>query len=50
MTLVRVNLAQALLRTGNLNDAKVTLEKALQLNPVSLEARDLLRQISGPVR
>jgi predicted CXXCH cytochrome family protein len=50
MTLVRVNLAQALLRTGNLNEAKVTLEKALQLNPASPEARDLLNQISGPVR
>jgi len=50
MTLVRVNLAKALLRTGNPNEAKVTLEKALQLNPASPEARDLLNQISGPVR
>jgi predicted Zn-dependent protease len=50
MTLVRINLAKALLRTGNLNEAKVTLEKALQLNPASPEARDLLSQISGPVR
>jgi hypothetical protein len=50
MTLVRVNLAKALLRTGNLNEAKATLEKALQLNPASREARDLLSQISGPVR
>ena len=50
MTLVRVNLAKALLRTGNPNEAKLTLEKALQLNPASPEARDLLSQISGPVR
>jgi predicted Zn-dependent protease len=50
MTLVRVNLAKALVRTGNLNEAKVTLEKALQLNPASPGARDLLSQISGPVR
>jgi Flp pilus assembly protein TadD len=47
---VRVNLAKALVRTGNLNEAKATLEKALQLNPASPEARDLLSQISGPVR
>jgi TPR repeat protein len=50
MTLVRVNLAKALLRTGNPNEAKVTLEKALQLNPASPEARDLLSQIPGAVR
>jgi cytochrome c-type biogenesis protein CcmH/NrfG len=50
MTLVRVNLAKALVRTGNLNEAKATLEKALQFNPASMEARDLLNQISGPVR
>jgi Flp pilus assembly protein TadD len=45
-----VNLAKALVRTGNLNEAKATLEKALQLNPASPEARDLLSQIAGPVR
>jgi tetratricopeptide (TPR) repeat protein len=50
MTLVRVNLARALLRTGNPNEAKMTLEKALQFNPASPEARDLLRQLSGPAR
>jgi hypothetical protein len=50
MTLVRVNLARALLRAGNPNGAKATLEKALQLNPASQDARDLLSQISGPVR
>jgi len=50
MTLVRVNLAKALIRTGNPNEAKATLEKALQFNPASPEARDLLNQISGPVR
>jgi predicted Zn-dependent protease len=50
MTLVRVNLAKALLRAGNPDEAKATLEKALQFNPASPEARDLLSQISGPVR
>jgi len=50
MTLVRVNLAKALISTGNVNEAKLTLEKALQLNPASPEARELLSQISGPVR
>jgi predicted CXXCH cytochrome family protein len=50
MTLVRVNLARALIRTGNPNEAKLTLEKALQFNPASQEARDLLSQISGSVR
>jgi hypothetical protein len=50
MVLVRVNLAKALLRTGNPNEAKATLEKALQFNPASQDARDLLSQVSGPVR
>ena len=50
MTLVRVNLAKALIRTGNSSEAKITLEKALQFHPASPEARDLLSQISGPVR
>ena len=47
MTLVRVNLAKALLRTGNPDEAKATLENALQFNPASPEARDLLSQISA---
>ncbi len=50
MTLVRVNLAKALLRTGNPEEAKATLEKALQFNPASPEARELLRQIPAPGR
>jgi hypothetical protein len=50
MTLVRVNLAKALLRTGKPDEAKATLEKALQFNPASAEVRDLLRQIAGPDR
>jgi predicted CXXCH cytochrome family protein len=50
MVLVRVNLAKALLRTGNPAEAKAALEKALQFNPTSPEARDLLSQISGPGR
>ena len=33
-----------------LDEAKATLEKALELNPVSPEARELLGRISGPVR
>jgi tetratricopeptide (TPR) repeat protein len=48
MTLVRVNLATALLRTGQAGEARAMLEKALELNPASPEARDLLRQIPRP--
>jgi predicted CXXCH cytochrome family protein len=50
MTLVRVNLATALLRTGQPDEAKAMLEKALELNPASLEARELLARISGAVQ
>jgi Tfp pilus assembly protein PilF len=50
MTLVRVNLATALLRTGQVEEAKAMLEKALEFNPVSLEARELLRSIPGPLK
>jgi tetratricopeptide (TPR) repeat protein len=42
MTLVRVNLATALLRTGQPDEAKAMLEKALEFNPASAEARELL--------
>jgi Flp pilus assembly protein TadD len=45
MTLVRVNLATALLRAGQPDEAKATLEKALELNPASPEARELLDRI-----
>lgn len=45
MTLVRVNLANALLRTGNAGEARAALEKALELNPMSPEARELLGRI-----
>ena len=45
MTLVRVNLAAALLRTGQVDEAKAILEKALELNPASQEARELLGRI-----
>ena len=45
MTLVRVNLAKVLLRTGNSEEARRTLQQALQFNPASKEARDLLKQI-----
>ena len=50
MTLVRVNLATALLRTGQVDEAKAVLEKALEFNPVSPEARELLTRISGPAK
>ncbi|MEO5923832.1 MAG: tetratricopeptide repeat protein [Bryobacteraceae bacterium] len=47
MTLVRVNLAAALLRTGQVDEAKAMLQKALELNPISPEARELLDRIPG---
>jgi tetratricopeptide (TPR) repeat protein len=50
MTLVRVNLATALLRTGQVDEAQAMLEKALELSPVSAEARALLRSIPGPAK
>jgi len=50
MTLVRVNLAQALLRTGKPGEAKAELEQAMHFNPASPEARALLSQIPGPGR
>jgi predicted CXXCH cytochrome family protein len=48
MTLVRVNLATALLRTGKPDDAKAMLEEALEFNPASPEARELLRNLRVP--
>jgi predicted CXXCH cytochrome family protein len=48
MTLVRVNLATALLRTGQAVEAKAMLEKALEFNPISPESRQLLDQASRP--
>lgn len=50
MTLVRVNLATALLRTGQPDQAKAMLEKALEFNPASPEARELLGRLPGPVK
>jgi Tfp pilus assembly protein PilF len=50
MTLVRVNLAKALLRSGNPGEARAALEQALQFNPASLEAMALLSQILATVR
>ena len=50
MTLVGVNLATALLRTGRQHEAKAMLEKALEFNPASREARELLGRISETVR
>lgn len=45
MVLVRVNLAKALLRTGDAVEAKAEVEQALRFNPASPEARALLTQI-----
>ena len=50
MTLVRVNLATALLRTGQVDEARAMLEKALELNPASPEARELVARIPAPVK
>jgi len=50
MTLVRVNLAAALLRTGQVDEAKAMLQKALEFNPVSPEARELLGRIPESVK
>ncbi len=46
MTLVRVNLAKALLRAGNPGEATAELVRALDFNPASPEATALLSQIS----
>lgn len=46
MTLVRVNLGAALMRMGEVDEAKAMLEKALELNPASPEARELLSRIT----
>lgn len=45
LLLVRVNLAVALLRTGQPEAARATLQKALEFNPSFPAARDLLSKI-----
>ena len=50
MTLVRVNLATALLRTGQTDEARAMVAKALELNPASPEARELARSLERPAR
>ena len=45
LLLVRLNLATALLRTGQPAEARATLEKALEFNPNFQAARDLLAKI-----
>jgi predicted Zn-dependent protease len=50
MTLVRVNMATALLRVGQVGEAKAMVEKALEFNPASPEARELLGRISAPMK
>jgi predicted Zn-dependent protease len=47
MTLVRVNMANALLRTGNPGEARAALDQALQFNPASTEARDILEKLAS---
>ncbi len=47
MTLVRVNLANALLRIGNPGEARAALEQALQFNPTSPEAREMLEKLGS---
>ena len=46
MLLIRVDLAGALLRTGQTEQARATLEKTLELNPTFQPARDLLNRIT----
>ena len=46
MVLVRLNLAQALLRTGRGEEAKAILRKALEFDPAFQDARDLLNRIA----
>lgn len=45
LVLVRLNLATALLRTGRADQARQTLEKALEFNPAFQEGRALLDQL-----
>jgi predicted Zn-dependent protease len=45
LLLVRMNLAVALLRTGHPEDARATLQNALEFNPDFPAARELLNQI-----
>jgi len=46
LVLVRTNLATALLRTGHPEQAQATLRQALEFQPSSQEARDLLNRIT----
>ena len=46
LVLVRTNLAAALLRTGHGDQAQATLRQALEFQPSSQEARDLLNRIT----
>jgi tetratricopeptide (TPR) repeat protein len=45
LVLVRLNLAVALVKTGQKSEARSVLEKALVFNPSFTAARDLLVQI-----
>lgn len=46
LVLVRTNLAAALLRTGHADQARAALRQALEFQPSSQEARDLLNRIT----
>jgi tetratricopeptide (TPR) repeat protein len=45
LVLVRVNLAEALIQEGRKPEAEATLKKALEFNPASVSARNLLQQL-----
>jgi Flp pilus assembly protein TadD len=46
LVLVRTNLATALMRTGRADEAQATLRQALEFQPSSQEARDLLNRMT----
>lgn len=46
LLLVRVNLAEALLRAGRMEEAQAALRKALEFDPAFQPARDLLNRIA----
>jgi hypothetical protein len=48
LVLVRINLANALMRTGRTEEAQATLRQALEFQPSFQEARDLLNRIEKP--
>ena len=45
LVLVRLNLVVALERTGKIDEARTVLNKALEFNPSSVEARQMLHRL-----